>query len=63
MVYVTADMAGELDSPLYGMFDIHEQLKTFNTPDGYVLEQNFIDQPLNPYRYSIKWDGRMASHL
>ena len=27
VVFVTADMAGELDSPLYGMFDVLGQLK------------------------------------
>ena len=52
VVYVTADMAGELDSPLYGMFEISAELdKTLK------LEQYFIDQPDNPYDYSLKWDG------
>ena len=50
VVYVTGDMAGELDSPLYGMFDIIKGL-----PDS--LESYFINQPENPYVFSLKWDG------
>lgn len=50
VVYVTADMAGELDSPLYGMFDLRGQL-----PQG--VEEFFIAQPDYPRQFSIKWDG------
>ncbi len=59
VVFVTADMAGDLDSPLYGMFDVFEQLKhklvspLLDRP----IEQYLVDQPDNPYRYSLKWDG------
>ncbi|MCW8882177.1 MAG: efflux RND transporter permease subunit, partial [Sedimenticola sp.] len=52
VVYVTGDMAGETDSPLYGLFAISDQLKQ---QDG--LEQWFLSQPVNPYKYSLKWDG------
>ncbi len=51
VVYVTGDMAGKTDSPLYGMFEISEQLG-----DG-ALDQWFLKQPENPYAYSLKWDG------
>ncbi|MGD8907980.1 MAG: efflux RND transporter permease subunit [Chromatiales bacterium] len=51
VVYVTGDMAGETDSPLYGLFDISGQLA-----DG-GIEQWFLQQPENPYAYSLKWDG------
>ncbi|MBL3526172.1 MAG: efflux RND transporter permease subunit [gamma proteobacterium endosymbiont of Lamellibrachia anaximandri] len=52
VVYVTGDMAGETDSPLYGLFGISDQLNG----DGGV-EQWFLSQPENPYEYSLKWDG------
>lgn len=56
VVYVTADMAGSTDSPLYGMFEMVLDLP--NRPmDGGALKQFFISQPDNPYEYSIKWDG------
>ncbi|MCU7859632.1 MAG: efflux RND transporter permease subunit, partial [Candidatus Thiodiazotropha sp. (ex Lucinoma kastoroae)] len=52
VVYVTGDMAGETDSPLYGLFDISDQLEG----EG-GIEQWFLKQPENPYAYSLKWDG------
>ena len=52
VVYVTGDMAGETDSPLYGMFDISARLEEENGP-----EQWFLSQPENPYETSLKWDG------
>ena len=52
VVYVTGDMAGETDSPLYGLFEIADRLKAEGGPEQWLLAQ-----PLNPYDYSIKWDG------
>jgi len=57
VVYVTGDMAGPLDSPLYGMFDLRGQLAEMPVEDGEPLDQYLIDQPENPFRYSLKWDG------
>jgi len=53
LVMVTGDMAGELDSPLYGMFDILFELN--KSAEG--MQQYLINQPDNPYQYSMKWDG------
>ena len=59
VVFVTGDVAGDLDSPLYGMFDALAQLKDeivsplLDKP----IEQYMISQPDNPYQYSLKWDG------
>lgn len=53
VTYVMADMAGKLDSPLYGMFDAVFTLKgEEGTP-----EQYFISQPVWPATAAIKWDG------
>jgi multidrug efflux pump subunit AcrB len=52
VVYVTADLAGDVDSPLYGMFDMSSKLSEEDS-----LEQWFTRQPINPYEYSLKWDG------
>lgn len=58
VTFVTGDMVGKLDSPLYGMFDIFSTLKDqgedFQTGG---FQQQFLGQPENPYRYSLKWDG------
>jgi multidrug efflux pump subunit AcrB len=56
VVFVTADMAGRLDSPLYGMFELSgkiDELADAGTP----VEQRYISQPENPYYFSMKWDG------
>ena len=56
VVYVTADEAGEFDSPLYGMFDVVGQLA--DLPDGPDrLRQYFISQPESDAAYAVKWDG------
>ncbi len=57
LVYVVGDMVGELDSPLYGMFDISGQLDELELKDTGIIDQFFIRQPDNPYFYSMKWDG------
>ncbi|HEY3433148.1 MAG TPA: efflux RND transporter permease subunit [Rhodocyclaceae bacterium] len=51
VVYVTGDMGGKLDSPLYGMFAIRSKLPA-------ALDEYFIHQPQDPYAaYALKWDG------
>ncbi len=55
---VVADMAGRLDSPLYGMFGMRAALQKITTPDGGRLQEYFIRQPSDAYRaYALKWDG------
>ncbi len=56
VVYVTADEAGALDSPLYGMFDLVGQLGA-HTVAGQQLAQTFIAQPQDVSGYAVKWDG------
>jgi multidrug efflux pump subunit AcrB len=56
VVFVTGDMAGRFDSPLYGMFDMVGRIND-EAVLGEKLEQRFISQPDNPYNYSLKWDG------
>ncbi|MGO8754960.1 MAG: efflux RND transporter permease subunit [Gallionellaceae bacterium] len=58
VVYVTGDMAGKLDSPLYGMFDINAKVAGMPLEQGGVLQPYFFKQPSNPYAsYALKWDG------
>ena len=57
VVFVTADVAGKTDSPLYGMFDIFGTLADTAVQGDNVLDQTLLSQPENPYRYSLKWDG------
>jgi multidrug efflux pump subunit AcrB len=56
--FVTADMAGKLDSPLYGMFKMRSEVQKIQAPDGQALGEYFISQPSDAWRgYAIKWDG------
>jgi len=57
VVYVVGDMAGDLDSPLYGMFEISGALEDQEIALGESIYQYFINPPDNPYFYSLKWDG------
>ena len=56
VVFVTADMSGELDSPLYGMFELSERIDALQFADG-SIEQRYISQADNPYYFALKWDG------
>ncbi len=58
VVYVVGDMAGKLDSPLYGMFDIDSKLKGMALEEGGTLQNWYFNTPSNPYAsYALKWDG------
>jgi multidrug efflux pump subunit AcrB len=58
VVYVIADQAGRVDSPLYGMFGVRSELAGAPLEEGGRLGEYFVRQPSDPYReYAIKWDG------
>ena len=58
VVYVVGDMAGKLDSPLYGMFDIDSKLDKRTLEEGGKLQNWYFKTPSNPYAaYALKWDG------
>ena len=56
--FVVADMAGKVDSPLYGMFGMRGDIAQLPMPDGGQIEEYFISQPQDAWRgYALKWDG------
>jgi multidrug efflux pump subunit AcrB len=56
--FVVADMAGPLDSPLYGMFAARAAVRRITAPDGGPLQEYFVAPPDEGYgAYAIKWDG------
>jgi len=56
--YVFGDMAGKLDSPLYGLFAIRPKLDAAALPGTGELGEYWIRQPADTFRqYAIKWDG------
>jgi multidrug efflux pump subunit AcrB len=58
VTYVMGDMAGHLDSPLYGLADIRTRLQNAALPGAGALQEYWISQPSDGLRgYSVKWDG------
>ncbi|UCE89521.1 MAG: efflux RND transporter permease subunit, partial [Pseudomonadota bacterium] len=57
VTYVTSDVAGEVDSPLYGMFGIMAHLGAHPVEGSEPLAQYLFSTPENPYQDALKWDG------
>lgn len=57
VVYVTADMAGQLESPFYAISKISDSIKNISLPAGYSIKEEYTHQPENEDNYSVKWDG------
>ncbi len=57
VVYVTADMAGKLESPSYAMMKISDSLQHIKLPEGYTLNEEYTRQPEFEDNFSLKWDG------
>jgi multidrug efflux pump subunit AcrB len=58
VVYVTGDVSGTIDSPLYGMFGMRGAIRDIVAPGGGAMEEYFVKQPDDPYRHAaLKWDG------
>ena len=57
VVYVMADMAGELESPAYAILGMDEKLKDIQLPEGYKLNEMYLGQPDYEDDYTVKWDG------
>jgi len=57
VTFVTADMSGYQDSPLYGMFELVSLIDKENASAEHVVEQSFIDKPHLITKPTVKWDG------
>ena len=57
VVYVTADMAGSLESPIYAMSNVSGDLAKIKLPGGGSLKEEFSQQPKYEDHFSLKWDG------
>ena len=54
--FVTGDGGGELDSPLYGMFDLVGRIGE-EKPAGREVAQYFFGQPDASRSFAVRWDG------
>jgi multidrug efflux pump subunit AcrB len=57
VVYVTADMAGSLESPAYAILGMNEQLQKMKLPPGYKVTELYTQQPTDESDFTVKWDG------
>lgn len=57
VVYVTADIAGSVESPVYAILDLNDKIEEMTLPEGYALERYVASQPFLTDKYAMKWDG------
>ena len=57
VTYVTADVAGAMESPVYAILKLGPEIDKFQIPEGYKIEQHMAALPSDPGRYAMKWDG------
>ncbi|WP_396184744.1 efflux RND transporter permease subunit [Flavobacterium sp.] len=57
VVYVMADMAGALESPVYAILGMNEKLTKMNVPKGYKVNELYMEQPTDESDFTVKWDG------
>ena len=57
VTYVTADIAGEIESPVYAVLKLGPEIDKIKIPEGYQIEQHMAALPSDTTRYSMKWDG------
>ena len=57
VVYVTGDVAGTAESPVYVMMSMMEKVRGITLPEGYGITQFSSSQPTSEEKLSLKWDG------
>lgn len=57
VVYISADMAGKLESPVYAISAVSEKLDQIKLPEGYYINEEYTHQPQTEDNYTVKWDG------
>ncbi len=56
VTYVTADLAGAQESPVYAILQLNPELATWKV-DGRPVETYSARQPFDTSGYAVKWDG------
>ena len=57
VVYVTGDVAGAEESPVYAILKMNKKLDHLTLPAGYTLTRYNASMPDSTDHYSMKWDG------
>jgi multidrug efflux pump subunit AcrB len=57
VTYVTGDLAGAAESPVYAILRMNEIISQLTLPEGYSFEIYNTRQPFDTTKYAMKWDG------
>ena len=57
VTYVTGDLAGQNESPVYAILEMNKAIARLTLPEGYGLEVFNATQPFDTSKYAMKWDG------
>jgi multidrug efflux pump subunit AcrB len=57
VTYVTGDLAGAAESPVYAILRMNEVISQMALPEGYSFEIYNTRQPFDTTKYAMKWDG------
>jgi multidrug efflux pump subunit AcrB len=57
VTYVTGDLAGAAESPVYAILRMNEVIANVTLPEGYAFEIYNTRQPFDTTKYAMKWDG------
>ncbi|MCC7031512.1 MAG: efflux RND transporter permease subunit [Acidobacteria bacterium] len=57
VTYITADVAGTIESPVYAILQMNRALGEMRLPEGYGMEIYNTRQPFDSSKYAMKWDG------
>lgn len=57
VIYVTADVAGAIEAPVYAIMKMQKEIASLPTPDGTKIEILASRQPWSEVHSGMKWDG------
>jgi multidrug efflux pump subunit AcrB len=57
VTYVTGDLAGVAESPVYAILQMNDVISQVTLPEGYEFEIYNTRQPFDSTKYAMKWDG------
>jgi multidrug efflux pump subunit AcrB len=57
VIYVTGEVGGEAEAPVYAILDVLPKLEAMTGPDGKPIQQLMNGMPESEASYTIKWDG------
>jgi len=57
VVYVTGDVAGVKESPVYAILEMKKKIDAIMLAEGYKITQHTAKIPQSDRKYAMKWDG------